>query len=208
MSTLVSVTIRADELRLGRRLEYMTVLWNAVEALVALAAGAVSGSVSLLGFGIDSVIESSSGIILLWQLSDVTKREFRERTALKLVGLSFLFLALYVAIEAMRSLITRTPPEKSWVGVTLALVSLMVMPLLARAKRRLGAQLRSPALLADSRQTEFCAYLSAILLAGLSFNAAFGWWWADPAAALAMVPIIGREGYEALKGGSCRCTVA
>jgi divalent metal cation (Fe/Co/Zn/Cd) transporter len=186
----------------------MTVLWNAVEALVALAAGAVSGSVSLLGFGIDSVIESSSGIILLWQLSDVTKREFRERTALKLVGLSFLFLALYVAIEAMRSLITRTPPEKSWVGVTLALVSLMVMPLLARAKRRLGAQLRSPALLADSRQTEFCAYLSAILLAGLSFNAAFGWWWADPAAALAMVPIIGREGYEALKGGSCRCTVA
>ena len=189
--------------RQGRRLEYFTVGWNLIEAAVALGAGLFAGSIALIGFGIDSLIETSSGAVLLWRLREGEEGEQRERIALKLVGISLLALAAYVAIDAAKGLILQEPPERSLVGIILAAVSLGVMPLLAWAKRRVAAKLSSQALVADSHQTDICAYLSAILLVGLGLNALFGWWWADPIAALAMVPIIVKEGLEALRGESC-----
>jgi divalent metal cation (Fe/Co/Zn/Cd) transporter len=196
--------IRRDEaVRQGRRLEYFTVGWNLIEAAVALGAGLFAGSIALIGFGIDSLIETSSGAVLLWRLQEGEEGEKRERMALKLVGISLLVLAAYVAIDAAKGLILQEPPERSLVGIILAAVSLGVMPLLAWAKRRVAAKLSSQALVADSHQTDICAYLSAILLVGLGLNALFGWWWADPIAALAMVPIIVKDGLEALRGEAC-----
>jgi divalent metal cation (Fe/Co/Zn/Cd) transporter len=195
--------LRNAAVRQGRRLEYFTVGWNLIEAAVALGAGLFAGSIALIGFGIDSLIETSSGAVLLWRLQEGEKGEKRERMALKLVGLSLLALAAYVAVDAVKGLIQKQPPEESLVGIILAAVSLVVMPLLAWAKRKVAAKLNSQALVADSRQTDICAYLSAILLVGLSLNALFGWWWADPVAALAMVPIIVKEGLEALRGEAC-----
>jgi len=177
-----------------------------VEAAVALVSGTVAGSVALIGFGLDSLIEVSSGGILLWRLHadhDEERRETRERSALKLVGLSLLLLAAYVAGDSVVSLVRREAPEKSLTGIALAIASLVAMPLLARAKRRVASALESSALRADSRQTDICAYLSAILLLGLLLNAAFGWWWADPVAGLGMVPLIAYEGSEALRGKTC-----
>jgi len=196
---------RGPAVRKGRRLEYFTIAWNLAEAAIALGAGLLAGSIALVGFGIDSLIESSSGAVLLWRLQEGEKGEEREKRALKLVGISLVALAAYVAVEAIKSLFLREAPEKSLIGIALAAVSLVVMPLLARAKRRVAAQLTSRALVADSRQTDICAYLSAILLGGLGLNALFGWWWADPVAALGMVPIIAREGIEALRGEPCDC---
>ena len=189
----------------GRWLEYFTLGWNALEAVIAVAAGIFAGSTALVGFGIDSVIESLSGAALLWRLWDGEKGEERERWALKLVGFSFLVLAVYVAYEATETLMKQEPPHVSYVGIGLAVASVIVMPLLARAKRKVAARLGSRALHADSRQTDICSYLSAILLFGLGANALFGWWWADPVAGLLMVPIIGKEGIEALRGKSCKC---
>ena len=193
----------APEVLRGRRLEYLTISWNLIEAAVALVFGAIAGSISLVGFGIDSVIECSSAAVLLWRLRDGTNGEKRERMALRLVGVCFLLLAVYVAAGATRSLVSQKRPEASPVGVALAAVSLVVMPLLARAKRRVAARLNSSALHADSRQTDLCALLSAILLGGLLLNALLGWWWADPVAALLMAPIIVREGLVALRGETC-----
>jgi divalent metal cation (Fe/Co/Zn/Cd) transporter len=190
----------------GLRLEVLTVAWNSAEAVIGIAAGLVAGSIALVGFGLDSVIEVSSGAVLLWRLRadrDHTRREHAERLALRLVGISFLALAAYVAADALYSLWRRQAPEQSYVGIGLAAVSLVVMPLLARAKRRVAAELSSAALHADSQQTQICAYLSVILLAGLALNAALGWWWADPVAALLMTPIIVSEGAEALRGKTC-----
>lgn len=198
---------RLADTRAGRRLEYLTLGWNVTEAVVAIAAGVTAGSVALVGFGVDSVIESLSGLVLLWRLRSAEVDAAREERALRLVGVSFLALAAWVAFDAGSSLLRREPPEESLVGIVLAAVSLVVMPLLARAKRRVAARLASVALEADSRQTDLCAYLSAILLAGLGLHAAFGWWWADPVAGLVMVPIIAHEGAEALRGevcGDCR----
>ncbi len=194
---------RKADTRSGRRLEYFTLGWNVTEAAVAIAAGIVAGSIALLGFGADSVIESLSSIVLLWRLQWHEADERRERLALRLVGACFLILATYVALDASHSLLRRELPDTSFVGIALAVVSLIVMPLLARAKRRVAARLDSAALAADSRQTDLCAFLSAILLGGLALNAAFGWWWADPVAALVMVPIIIREGVQALRGEVC-----
>jgi divalent metal cation (Fe/Co/Zn/Cd) transporter len=187
----------------GRRLEYFTIGWNVLEAAVAVGSGLAANSIALVGFGADSVIESLSGAVLLWRLLAHQADEEREQRALKLVGFSFLLLAAYVAFDAAKSLLLREPPESSLVGILLATASLIVMPLLARAKRRTAARLASRALEADSRQTSLCAYLSAILLGGLALNALWGWWWADPVAALVMVPIIAREGLEALRGETC-----
>jgi divalent metal cation (Fe/Co/Zn/Cd) transporter len=188
----------------GRRLEYLTLGWNAVEAVVAVGAGVIAGSTSLVGFGIDSVIESMSGAVLLWRLHD-EQGERRERTALRLVGVSFLVLAGYVAYESASDLIRQDRPEVSYVGIGLAIASLIVMPLLARAKRKVAARMGSHALHADSRQTDICGYLSAVLLFGLGANALFGWWWADPVAGLLMVLLIGKEGVEAFQGKACAC---
>ena len=196
------------QVRKGRRLEYLTLGWNVVEAVVAIGSGFIAGSTSLVGFGIDSVIESLSGAVLLWRLQEGERGERRERLALRMVGMSFLMLAAYVACESLSDLVRRDRPEVSYVGIGLAVASLIVMPLLARAKRKVAAGLGSLALHADSRQTDICAYLSAILLLGLGTNAMFGWWWADPVAGLLMVLIIGKEGVDALRGKKCACHVA
>ena len=194
---------READTQAGRRLEYFTLTWNVIEASVSVGAGIAAGSIALIGFGIDAVIESLSGCVMLWRLrSDVTGEQ-REQTALRLVGVSFLLLAAYVAFEAIRSLIEHSPPEASKLGIAISIMSLLIMPGLARAKRRVAARLASRALEADSRQTQLCAFLSAILLGGLVLNATVGWWWADPVAALVMVPIIAREGVHALRGETC-----
>jgi divalent metal cation (Fe/Co/Zn/Cd) transporter len=197
---------RSHHVSRGIVLEYLTIGWNALECLIAIAAGLVAGSVALIGFGVDSAIESGSGAVLLWRLySERSGKhvETAERRALKLVGLSFLLLAAYVALDSVGVLISRSAPSRSAVGIALAFASLIVMPLLARAKRKAAASLNSAALRADSRQTSLCAYLSAILLGGLVLNAISGWWWADPLAGLGMVPIIANEGREALRGKQC-----
>lgn len=160
----------------------------------------------LVGFGFDSVIEVISGLTLLWRLYSDANEERRERveqTALRIVGASFLLLAAYVLLDAGKSLLRREPPDESVVGIAIAAVSLVVMPLLVRAKRRVAAGIGSRALDADATQTALCTYLSAILLVGLMLNATAGWWWADPVAALVMVPIIVREGLEGVRGARC-----
>jgi divalent metal cation (Fe/Co/Zn/Cd) transporter len=197
---------RPAVVRHGRRLEYFTIAWNALEGLVAVVAGAMAGSISLVGFGIDSFIEVTSGSVLLWRMSvdaEVQRRELNERRALKIVGVCFLLLAVYIAYESVLDLWSRRAPEHSVPGIALACVSLVVMPLLSRAKRKVGRALGSAAMHADAKQTEFCTYLSAILLTGLLLNALFGLWWADPVAALIMTPIIAKEGIEGLQGKTC-----
>ena len=196
---------RATAVRRGRLLEYLTIVWNLLEGIISIGAGLLAGSIALIGFGFDSLIEVSSGAALLWRLhmDSPESRERAEAIALKLVGLSFILLAVYVAFDAIKSLVQRELPEASYLGIAIAALSLFVMPYLASAKRRVASIIRSRALQADSRQTDICAYLSAILLGGLLLNALFGWWWADPVAALVMVPIIACEGIEALRGESC-----
>lgn len=191
----------------GKRLEYFTLAWNSLEGIIAVLAGAVAGSISLIGFGFDSFIEVISGTALLWRMSAEAEEERRERiekAALKIVGACFLLLAAYVAYQAAGDLLRREAPERSLPGIILACASLIAMPLLSRAKRQVARSLGSAAMHADARQTEFCTYLSAILLGGLLLNAAFGLWWADPAAALVMVPIIAKEGIDSLRGDVCR----
>lgn len=195
---------RAAAIRRGRQLEYATVGYNALEAIVALAAGAAASSIALVGFGIDSLIEMASGLIMLWRLGAGDGVEERAR---KYIGITFFALAGYVGFEAVETLITRDAPERSLPGVILAFLSVVIMPWIARAKRNVGFHLNSGAMVADSRQTQLCAYLSFILLAGVGLNAALGWWWADPVAALAMVPIIFKEGRDAVTGKSCGCEV-
>jgi divalent metal cation (Fe/Co/Zn/Cd) transporter len=202
----IAISGRAAVVRHGRRLEYFTIAWNASEGLVAVVAGALAGSISLLGFGIDSFIEVTSGSVLLWRMlvdAEVHSRELNERRALRIVGACFLLLAAYITYESALDLWSRRAPEHSIPGIILACVSLIVMPLLSRAKRRVGRGLGSAAMHADAKQAEFCTYLSGILLAGLLLNAFFGLWWADPVAALIMVPIIAKEGIEGLQGKAC-----
>ncbi len=200
---------RTELVRRGQGLTYTGLAFNSLEAIVALVAGLAVGSVALLGFGVDSLIELTAGVAALWRLAadfDPARRARVERTSLRIIGACFLALAVYVAYEAGRSLVLRERPAQSLPGIALALLSLVSMPLLARAKRRVALGMSSGALAADARQTALCAYLSAILLGGLVLNAALGWWWADPLAALCMVPIITREGLEGVQGRtSCDC---
>jgi len=192
--------VRAASLRRGRNLEYVTIGWNSLEAVAAIVAGVLAGSIALIGFGVDSIIEVSSGAIILWRLFS---GDHREKLALKLVGISLIVLAAYVGFDAVESLVLREPPQASYIGIVIAALSLIVMPLVARAKRNVAVQLNSRAMMADSKQTDICAYLSAILLGGLVLNAVFEWWWADPIAALIMLPIITKEGLESLRGETC-----
>jgi len=190
----------------GRRLEYFTVVWNTLEGLIAVVAGIIAGSISLVGFGMDSFIEVTSGSVLLWRMSvdsDVHRRPRNEKLALRIVGVCFLVLAAYIAYDSISDLWSKRAPEHSIGGIVLACASLVVMPILSRAKRKVGRALGSAAMHADAKQTEFCTYLSAILLLGLLLNALFGLWWADPLAALIMVPIITKEGIEGLQGKAC-----
>ena len=190
----------------GRRLEYFTIAYNSLEGLAALVAGLMAGSIALVGFGFDSLIEVTSGTALLWRLhmdADESRRERVEAITQRIIGVLFLLLALYVSYDSIKSLIWREHPHESIPGIVLAIASVIIMPLLVRAKRKVARGINSGALMADSKQTELCTYLSAILLAGLLLNAFLGWWWADPVAALIMVPIIVKEGIEGLRGETC-----
>jgi divalent metal cation (Fe/Co/Zn/Cd) transporter len=201
-----AVSDRLAVVQRGRRLEYLTVGWNAIEGMVAVAAGLIAGSIALVGFGLDSFIEVTSGLTLLWRMSvdaDVHRRELNEKRAVRIVGVCFLLLAAYVAYESVSDLWSKKAPEHSAPGIILACVSLIVMPMLSRAKRKVGRALGSAAMHADAKQTEFCTYLSAILLLGLLLNTIFGLWWADPVAGLVMVPIIAKEGIEGWQGKAC-----
>lgn len=202
----VQISDRASLVKRGRRLEYFTIGYNSLEGLIALVAGLMAGSIALVGFGFDSLIEVTSGTALLWRLhmdADESRRERVEAVTQRIVGVCFLLLAAYVSYDSVKSLIWREHPHESIPGIVLAIASLIAMPLLVRAKRKVARGIKSGALMADSKQTELCTYLSAILLAGLLLNALVGWWWADPVAALIMVPIIVKEGIEGLRGETC-----
>jgi divalent metal cation (Fe/Co/Zn/Cd) transporter len=202
----IQISDRAILVKRGRRLEYFTIAYNSLEGLIALVAGLMAGSIALVGFGFDSLIEVTSGSALLWRLhldADEARRERVEAITVRIVGVCFLLLAAYVSYDSIKSLIWREEPRESIPGIVLAIASLIVMPLLVRAKRKVARGIKSAALMADSKQTELCTYLSAILLGGLLLNALVGWWWADPVAALIMVPIIVKEGIEGLRGETC-----
>lgn len=206
LSTMNHARDRQQSALRGKRLEYFTIAWNSVEGLVGVVAGVLAGSISLVGFGIDSFIEVASGGVLLWRMSvdaDVQRREANEKLSLKLVGASFIALAAYISYESISDLLNKNAPEHSIPGIILACVSMVVMPLLSRAKKRVGNELNSAAMHADARQTDFCVYLSAILLGGLVLNLALGWWWADPIATLIMVPIVAKEGVGGLRHETC-----
>lgn len=198
----LSATERA---RLGRRARLLagaTVVYNAVEAVIAVGAGVAAGSVALVGFGLDSVVEVSSGLIILWQFAHHLP-EKRERRALRAMAVAFFALAGYVGVESVRALVAGHTPESSTVGMVLAVASLLVMPWLSRAQRRTGRALGSQAVVADSTQTLLCTYLSGVLLLGLVLNATLGWWWADPVVGLAIAGVAANEGREAWRGEGC-----
>jgi cation diffusion facilitator family transporter len=190
--------------RRGLRLEWFTIGWNVIEAVVAIGAGVIVGSVALIGFGVDSGIEVISAVGLLWRLrtagpdATVAEESGAERRALYIVAATFFLLAAYITYEAASALLRHEEPERSTVGLVLSVLSLGIMPLLAYAKQRTGRELGSRALVADSVETWVCSYLSLSLLAGVGFHELFGWWWADPAGALAMLPVILWQGWETL----------
>ncbi len=191
---------REGLVRRGRMLAWFTIVWNAIEGVAGIAAGIAAGSIALIGFGVDSYVEVFAGSVIIWRLSKERHgeavSEAAEQRAVRLIALTFLFLAVGVGVESIRRLASGERPDESWFGIGLAVVSLMVMPLLARAKRRVGERLGSRAVTADATETMLCVWLSAILLVGLGANAAFGWWWADPLAALGVVYVAAREGIE------------
>jgi len=186
------------------RLEWFTVAWNVIEAVVAIGAGIIAGSVALIGFGVDSGIEVISAIGLLWRLrkagpdAEVGEESAAEKRALYVVAATFFLLVVYIAYEAADALLEREEPLTSPVGVVLSILSLTIMPALAFAKQRTGREMGSRALVADSKETWVCSYLSLALLVGVGAYAAFGWWWADPVGALAMLPVIVWQGWETL----------
>ena len=208
MTTPANPLERRTLLRRGVWLEYITVGWNIVEGVVAVSAGVLARSPALIGFGVDSFVESVSGTVLIWRLraelhgaeEDGERFERIEHRAERIVGASFLLLAAYVGFEAVTSLLGREEPAASPIGIALTALSIVVMLWLARAKRQTGEALGSRALIADSKQTYACWYLSFTTLAGLALNALFGLWWADPIAALAICVFLVREGIEAING--------
>ncbi len=183
-------------------LAWLTVAWNVVEAVVALAAGAAADSSALIGFGLDSTIEVSSALVVLWQLRSPNAHD-REALALRLIAVSFFLLAAWVGFSSISDLLTNHEPDESYIGIGLAIVSLIVMPVLATTKRRTGLALGASTVVADSTQTWLCTALSAVLLVGLGTNAAFGWWWMDPTAGLVIAAVALREGREAWRGENC-----
>lgn len=193
---------------LGRRAQVLAaivVAYNLVEAAVALTAGSIASSTALIGFGLDSLVEVTSGLVILWQFRHEVPEE-REALALRIIAVAFFALAAYVGVESVRTLVAREVPEHSGLGIGVAVVSVLVMPLLSWAQRRTGRQLGSGSVVADSKQTLLCTYLSVVLLLGLLANSAWGWWWADPVAALVIAAVAVREGLEAWRGEQCGCT--
>jgi divalent metal cation (Fe/Co/Zn/Cd) transporter len=203
--TAVLVPNRRTLIQRSRRLNYATLAYNSLEGVLSIGTGILAGSIVLVGFGADSLIELAAGTAALWRLSadlNPARRERVEQQTLRLIGFCFLALAAYVSLEAIRALVGRAAPGQSPLGIGIAAASLLVMPFLARAKRTVALQLGSGALAAEAKQTLICTYLSAILLAGLVLNALWGWWWADPIAGLIMVPLIAWEGLEGIRGRS------
>jgi divalent metal cation (Fe/Co/Zn/Cd) transporter len=204
-----STTSRHQLLRRGIRLETFTIAYNLLEGIIAIGAGWLAGSIALVGFGLDSTIETTSAIVVLLRLcaqargQDPETLETGERRTQRFVGVTLLALCAYILYESITTLIRQETPSESTVGIVLASLSLVVMPYLGLSKRQTGRALRSGALIADSTETFVCLYLSFTLLVGLGLNAAFGWWWADPVAGLIMVPFIFREGREAWQGEVC-----
>jgi divalent metal cation (Fe/Co/Zn/Cd) transporter len=194
---------RARLVRRARLLAWAGIGWHAIEASVAVTAGVVAGSVALVGFGADSLIEATAGLVVLWRLASA--HAMPERRAQQMIAVSFYVLSAYVALQATRSLIEVDRPSVSWVGIGLSIVTLATMPPLAKAKARVADALGSSATKSESRQTMLCAYLSAALLVGLGLNALLGWWWADPATALGIAGVAVKEGRDAWRGESC-CT--
>jgi divalent metal cation (Fe/Co/Zn/Cd) transporter len=202
---LMTAPIRSRRDVLERRIRALvaaTIIYNVVEAIVALTEGARVSSSALIGFGLDSVIEVSSAAAIAWQFS-ASDPETREKAALRFIAFSFFALAVYVAIDALRSLAGFGEPRPSVIGIALAAASLIVMPVLSLAQRRAGRELGSASAVADSKQTLLCTYLSAALLAGLVLNAIAGWWWADSVAALVIAALAVREGLDAWRGDPC-----
>jgi len=190
--------------RRARQLAWLGIGWHVVEAAVAVAAGLAAGSIALVGFGADSVVETLAGLIVVWRFAEGRHDSERaERQAQRLIAASFYVIAVYVAVEAIRTLATANHPNASWIGIGLAAVTLIAMPLLARAKGRVGSQLRSSATVSEGRQNLLCAYLSAGLLVGLGANALLGWWWADPVTALGIAAVAVDEGRDAWRGEGC-----
>ncbi|WP_156724830.1 cation transporter [Streptomyces apocyni] len=205
-SPLGLTVARRDSLtRRIRLLVALTIAYNVIEAVVALTAGAIASSSALIGFGLDSVVEVLSAAAVAWQFSarEHAVREAREKRALRITAVSFFALALYVTVDSVRALTGAHAPDHSIPGVVLAALSLAIMPLLSTAQRRAGRALGSASAVADSRQTLLCAYLSAVLLAGLLANLTLGWSWADPAAALVIAAIAVKEGRDAWRGEGC-----
>ena len=203
-SGVLQVQPAPELVRRARLLARLGVAWHALEAVVALAAGIAAGSIALVGFGADSIVEGTAGLVLMWRLGAARAgSEAAERRAQRLIGASFFAIAAYVSIEAAHTLIAANHPDSSWVGIGLAAVTLAVMPPLAAAKARAGDRLGSSATKSEGRQNMLCAYLSAGLLVGLGANALAGLWWADPAAALAIAAVAVREGREAWRGEAC-----
>jgi divalent metal cation (Fe/Co/Zn/Cd) transporter len=202
-----TLAVPADRLRLERRartLAWGGNAWHLIEFAVALVAGVVAGSVALVAFGIDSLIELAAGLTIVWRFTGARLASATsERRAQQLIALSYFLLAAYVAVEASRHLAAGHEPTASWVGIGLAAVTAPTMPLLARAKRRTGHALGSAATVGEGGQNMLCAYLSVALLVGLLANALFGWWWADPAAALVIGAVALREGAESWRGDAC-----
>ena len=194
---------RAMLVRRGLVLNWVTIAYNLLEASVSMSIGAVVGSVALLGFGVDSAIEVAASIAAQWRLrsgANVTMRERAEVLTARVIGGSFLALAVYVTYESIDALWHHEAPERSTVGVVILALSVVVMPVLARAKGHIADALNSGSLRADATQTSVCAYLSGIALGGVALNMLCGWWWADPVAALAMVPLITKEGIVGVRG--------
>ena len=192
--------------RRAKQLAWLGVGWHGVEADIAIGAGLMAGSIALIGFGADSLIESFAGFILLWRFAaSRATSEDAEQRAQKLIAISFYVIAAYVGFEALRSLLTADRPEASWVGIGLAAITLVTMPPLAIAKGRVGEKLGSSATKSEGQQNMLCAYLSAALLVGLGANALFGLWWADPVTALVIAGVAVKEGRESWRGESC-CT--
>lgn len=186
-------------IRRAVRLEWFTIIWNIIEAVVAIGAGIAAGSIALVGFGFDSSIEGFAATVVLWQLRGA-EDEARKERALKLIAITFFVLAGYVVFESVRDLVTNAEPETSGIGIGVAIISIIVMPTLGFAKRRLADTMGSAVLRADAAETFLCSWLSVILLTGLVLNATVGWWWADPVAALGIAWLALREGREAWSG--------
>lgn len=193
--------------QLGRRAQQLaaaSVAYNVIEAIVAIAAGSAASSIALVAFGLDSLVEVGSGLVILWQFRHRLP-ESRERQALRLIGVSFFALAGYVGVESIRTLLGAGEADHSTLGIWIATLSLLVMPVLSWAQRRTGRELGSGSVVADSTQTLLCTYLSAVLLLGLLANGLLGWWWADPVAGLVIAVVALREGLEAWRGEACGC---